>query len=390
MNRLLEKYPWLGKPRNIGLAFAGLVIVATVHRLLFCESPFNDFAIIRSSFHNLLSGTDLYSLHPDQHQDQFKYSPTFPLLMAPFHLVPHWLGVLVFNLLNAYLPYQAVCRLNISSRAKAFILIFIALELLTSIQNAQCNGIVLGIMIGVFAAFESKQVILAALLVCLGFYIKIFPAVTGVLFLLYDRRLRFLLACAGWGILLGLLPGVVTGPDGLVLVYKQWLHLLATDPTRELNYSVMSLTQNWFNFTAPDSWYLIPGLLLLLLPLTRLDQWNTFSFRLLYLASLLVWAVIFNHKAESPTFVIAVCGVAIWALVEGNAPLRTGLLWFVFVFTMLSPTELFPTWLRLHVWQPYCLKALPCIVTWAWIEWRLLCSKEFSPRYFEARPGIGG
>jgi hypothetical protein len=390
VNRIFEKYPWVGRPRNLGIAFAGLVVAATATRLLFGENPFNNFSIVRFSFYNLLSGNDLYAMHPDQHQDLFKYSPTFSLLMAPFYLLPHWLGLLVFNLLNAYLPYQAVCRLNIPDRAKAFILIFIAIELLTSIQNAQCNGIVVGIMIGVFAAFERNEVVLAALLVCLGTCIKVFPAVTGVLFLFYDRRPRFLLACAGWGILLGVLPGLVTGLDGLVVVYRQWLHLLANDPTLALNYSVMSLTQRWFNFTAPDRWYLIPGLVLLLLPLARLNQWKAFPFRLVYLASLLVWVVIFNHKAESPTFVIAACGVAIWSLAESNVPLRTGMLWFVFVFTILSPTELFPPWLRQHVWQPYCLKALPCIVVWAWIEWRLLCSKEISLPFFGDRPVPSG
>jgi hypothetical protein len=390
MNRIFEKYPWLGRPRNISIVFAGLVVAATALRLLFCENPFNNFSIIRFSFHNLLSGNDLYAPHPDHHWDLFKYSPTFSLLMAPFYLLPRWLGLLVFNLLNAYLPYQAICRLNIPDRAKAFILIFIAIELLTSIQNAQCNGIVAGIMIGVFAAFERNEVVLAALLVCLGTFIKVFPAVIGVLFLFYDRRSRFLLACAGWGLLLGLLPGLVTGPAGLVVVYRQWLHLLATDPTLALNYSVMTLTQRWFNFTAPDRWYLIPGLVLLLLPLARLNRWKAFSFRLVYLASLLVWVVIFNHKAESPTFVIAACGVAIWSLAESNAPLRTGMLWFVFVFTMLSPTELFPPWLRQHVWQPYCLKALPCIVAWAWIEWRLLCSKEVSLPFSGGRPVASG
>jgi hypothetical protein len=386
VNRIFEKYPWLGRPRSIGIAFAGLVIVVTAHRFLFCANPFNNFSIMRFSFYNLLFGNELYVLHPTQHEDLFKYSPTFPLLMAPFYLMPPWLGVVVFNLLNAYLPYQAVCRLNIPDRAKSFILIFIALELLTCIQNAQCNGIVLGIMIGVFAAFEKNEIVLAALLVCAGLYIKVFPVVTGILFLFYDRRAHFLLACAAWGLLLGLLPGLVTGPDGLVLAYRQWLHLLAIDPAGDMNYSVMTLTQRWFHFTAPDQWYLIPGIFLLLLPLARFNQWKAFPFRLAYLASLLVWAVIFNHKAESPTFVIAACGVAIWSLTENNARWRTGLLWFVFVFTTLSSTELFPPWLRHHVWQPYSLKVLPCILAWAWIEWRLLCAKEVSLPFFGDRP----
>ncbi len=380
--RILEKYPRVFSVRTLAVVFTVLVIAATIHRILLGAGSFNNYAIFRWSFYNLLHGNDLYALHPEQYYDLYKYSPTFALLMAPFYTLPSWAGLFAWNLMNALLPLWAVNRLAISQKAKAFVLIFIFIALLSSIQNAQSNGIMAGLMIGAFTAFERKQVVLAALLICLGFYLKIFAAAVGILFLFYDQKPRFLLACAAWGILFGVLPVVVAGVDGLIFQYKSWLHLLANDPAHELNYSIMTLTQRWFNFTTGDLVYLVPGVILLAAPLMRKKEWEHFPFRLLYLASILVWVVIFNHKAESPTYVIACCGVALWALTEERSLLRTIMLWLVFVLTILSPTDLFPPYLREEFVKPLCLIALPCILAWGIMTWRL-SAKNFSNRGIE-------
>ena len=235
-----------------------------------------------------------------------------------------------------------------------------------------------GLMIAAFTSFERKEIVLAALFICLGFYIKLFGAAVGILFLFYDKKLKFIFSCAAIGIALAVLPVFVTGIDGLVFQYKSWIHLLGNDPVHELNFSIMTLTQRWFNFSASDRWYLIPGIIFLLLPLVRTSEWKNYSFRLLYLATILVWTVIFNHKAESPTYVIAAFGVALWAVTEENKLVRIFMLWFVFVFTILSPTDMFPPYVRGQVWQPYCLIALPCIVAWGIMTWRILFATRIS------------
>lgn len=381
MDKFFEKFPGLNSVRNLAFIFASIIVLATIHRLWLGEHTFNNFSIFRFSFFNLINGNDLYVLHPNQYNDLYKYSPTFALLMAPFYFLPFYVGIFIWNLLNALFVFWAVNRLSISEKAKSFILIFVAIELLSSIQNAQSNGIMAGLVIGVFTAFERKQIVLAALLICIGFYLKIFAVVAGILFLFYDQKTKFIFCILFWGLLLGLLPMCFVGVDGLVLQYKSWFNMLRNDPSHELNYSFMTLTQKWFRFSAADSWYLIPGAILLMLPLFRIQHWKNSAFRLLYLSLLLIWIVIFNHKAESPTYVIAVCGVAISLLIIPNTGLRKTLAWFVFIFTILSPTDFFPAFLRENIWQPYCLKALPCIIVWALLTYFLLFKKEFEIRH---------
>ena len=91
------------------------------------------------------------------------------------------------------------------------------IELLSSIQNAQSNGITVGLMILAFSAFERKEVVLAALFICLGFYLKIFGAVVGILFLFYDKKLKFIISCLVIGVFLGIIPAVFGGFDVLIL-----------------------------------------------------------------------------------------------------------------------------------------------------------------------------
>jgi hypothetical protein len=87
-------------------------------------------------------------------------------------------------------------------------------------------------------------------------------------------------------------------------------------------------------------------------------------YRALLLASVLLWVIIFNHKAESPTFVIAMAGVAIWYFMQPKTGWKTALAVLAFVLTSLSPTDLFPKPVRDQLVNPYVLKAVPCIFIW--------------------------
>jgi hypothetical protein len=62
------------------------------------------------------------------------------------------------------------------------------------------------------------------------------------------------------------------------------------------------------------------------------------------------------------------------------------LLLFVLVFTVLSPTDVFPRYIRLEYVIRYSLKALPCFLAWLIITYQLLFSnfEKKSPHANEA------
>jgi hypothetical protein len=106
------------------------------------------------------------------------------------------------------------------------------------------------------------------------------------------------------------------------------------------------------------------GLALTLAPLMRVKAYPIVRFRMLMLAVLLLWMVVFNHKAEPNTFVIAVAGVAVWYLAAPRSWLRVGLVAGVFVLTCVSTTSVFPTIVRRTLIQPYSLRVVPCLLVW--------------------------
>ena len=243
---------------------------------------------------------------------------------------------------------------------------------MTSLSNAQSNGIVAGLMIGAFSAFERRSTATAALLICLGMAIKPFAGVVGLLFFFYGGKARFLLTGAVAALVLGLSPAIITGASGLLSTYRDWLTLLSHDRVHAANYSLMTLVERGLGVSLPDRSYLAFGLLLMIAPLFGRSRWIDPKFRLMTLAGMLIWVVIFNHKAESPTYVIAVTGAGLWAVAEPPSWLRSLLLTFVFLLTQLAATDFFPKSWRMAYIQPFSLKALPCVVLWFYVTFRLL------------------
>ena len=128
------------------------------------------------------------------------------------------------------------------------------------------------------------------------------------------------------------------------------------------------LHQNWPNW--PQQ---LAGILLLVAPvLVRRDRWTEWSFRRLYLCSVLLFCVIFNHQSESPTFVIAAAGAAIW-FASLRRPTRGE--WTLFVFfvvcTILASSDAMPRLIQRQLFDRYHFKTVPCIVLWVVIQVQL-------------------
>jgi hypothetical protein len=265
-----------------------------------------------------------------------------------------------------------------TNKANYFLLVFVLIELITSIQNSQSNGLIAGLLIFAFLFLEKKNIALASLFIVLTVFIKIFGIVALALFIFYPQKLKSVLYIIGWFILLGLLPLLVCTPLELLDQYKSWLYLLANDHSVSIGYSVAGWLKTWFDINVKDSITLI-GALIFLLPLLKYKYYNQIQFRLLFLASILIWVVIFNHKAESPTFIIAVSGITIWFSSQKLKTENLILLIVAFIFTTLSSTDLFPRYIRTEYMYPYVVKAVPSILIWVKIIVEMLLFKREDP-----------
>lgn len=334
---------------------------------------YNNYLIFKYSFFHLINGQDLYALYPKEHWDLYKYSPSFAVLMGLWAYLPDFLGLIFWNLLNALALFFAVRQLPPGKdRMKVAVLWWVLLEMLTSIQNAQSNALIAGLIIFAFGFFEKRNLLLASLCIVLTVFIKLFGLVAFALFLLYPRKITFIGYALGWTLLLALLPLLFVSPSQLAFLYASWLQLLAADHSASLGLSVMGWLESWFGLTVPKNAVVLAGALLFGVPLLRWKAYPAAHFRLLMLASVLIWVVIFNHRAESPTFVIAMSGVALWYFSQECRKENLLLLCLAFILTSLSPTDLFPACVRDDLVVPYTLKAVPCILIWFKILYEML------------------
>jgi hypothetical protein len=154
--------------------------------------------------------------------------------------------------------------------------------------------------------------------------------------------------------------------------------MIQADHAASLGLSVAGGLEVWFGATPDKMLITIAGVVLFCLAYLNLKAWQQPGFKILLLASALIWTVIFNHKAESPTFIIAVAGVALWYYAQKPSTLNLVLLLLVFVFTCLSPTDLFPRNIRIDIIIPYQLKVLPCILVWLKILYDQLTYKPLN------------
>jgi hypothetical protein len=354
----------------LGVYLATAVAVAIQRTILSRE---NNFWIFRAAFEHLRSGKDLYAAYPEIHTDFFKYSPTFALLFGPFAITPITVGYALWAALCALAVWYGVTRL-LPPRAAAVALWIALLGVFGDLQRAQSNALVAGCMIIAWVAYENGKQLPAAIAIAAGAFVKIFPLAGGMGALLHRRWLRFCLILTGVLAVGALLPIIAAAPGTLGEQYASWYRIETSDtvPTGEygvgganLYAGLMGGLRVWLGLDWPHWPVQLAGLVILLLPVVaQRARFGEFAFRVQALCSLLVFCVLFNHQAESPSYVIAMLGVAIWFATAEQARWRLWLMLTCLVVVNLASTDLMPRSLYRDVYVPYQLKTLPLIPMW--------------------------
>lgn len=373
--------------------YALAAVMITAQRFLLRRSDggytaYENYIIFKNSFAHLVQGLNPYARYESEQWDLYKYSPAFSLFMAPFSFLPDWAGLGLWNLLNALTLLWAIMHVPLSRTQKRFMGWFVLLELTTSLQNSQSNGLTAAMILLTWVALERGRPWSAGWWAAAGAFLKVFGGFAALPALLYAIRFRFIAAMPVWGCFLALAPMAVIGPDRLLQVYKWWWELLQQDHAASIGLSVAGWLESWFGWMPGKMWITGVGFILLVgsigwgklrgrpvlkdaYPGRPLKEVPGKYYALVW-ASILIWVVIFNHKAESPTFIIALCGVALWYLSDPKpAVWKKILLGISYALVSLSPTDVFPPVFRQSLIQPYVLKAVPCIAIWILITWQL-------------------
>jgi len=343
----------------------------------------NNYLIYKNVFWHTFQEKNLYNLYPAEYFDKNHYGPLFAILIAPFAILPNYIGIMLWGMVNVSLLFYGVGKLPISFWGKNIILLISLIETLTAIQNLQFNPMLCSWIILSYVAIKNNQIRLAAFLIVTGTLIKLY-GVVALPFIFFTKDYKKLIGyLILWTIILFCLPMFISSTEFIYQSYIDWFHVLVEKNSENVNsylnenmqdISVMGFVKRATSFHHLANFYfIIPAGILMLLPLYRFSKWDNTNFQLTYLAQLLIGLVIFSTSAESPTYVIAVVGFSIWYVLHAPKPALYiyVLLILVLILTVFSPTDLFPNLLQAIVVK-FALKALPCFLAWLFISYNLL------------------
>jgi hypothetical protein len=330
---------------------------------------YNNYILFKSSIHHLLEHKDMYTGYTGEGAyDLYKYSPTFAVFMLPYAYLPDLAGLILWNLTNVLLVFVAIKRLPFAEdRKNKLMLWFVFAELLLSAQSSQSNGLIAALFLLTYTAFERNNLFAAALFTGIAICIKPYAGIIGILFLFYPGKLKFIRNGFGAGIALLLLPLLLTSFANLQNQYLSWFSMMSQDYSDSTGLSVMALVNTFSGTIIDKKIVMLAGTLLTFSVLFFFSKFKEPMFRALFVALLMLWVVIFNHKSESPTFIIPVAGVGLWFFSRPYSNLNLILLLTVLVFTELSPSDIFPPYVRQHIFAPIHIKVIPCFLVWATI-----------------------
>lgn len=114
------------------------------------------------------------------------------------------------------------------------------------------------------------------------------------------------------------------------------------------------------------------------IPYSRFKEFKQDRFQLLMLASVLLFTVLFSTGSEPTTYIVAICGVGIWFVIQPRPLSKWNLFLIIFAIILsgFCTSDLFPrTFYRQYI-LPNALQALPCTLVWLTIVYEMTFVKS--------------
>lgn len=202
------------------------LMLGVVSGIIKAHRGYNNFLIYKYVFWNTLEQNDLYLHYPEKFNDLNHYGPFFSLVIAPYALMPEWLGVILWNVSLAMLLYIAVRTSRFSRYEILFMLWYAAHDLLTCLFMTQFNIAVAALILFSFTMTEQKKDFWAAFFICAGVFVKLL-GIVGLAFFFFSRnKTKFFLSLCFWSIVMFVLPMLISSPEYVCDQYASWYHAL--------------------------------------------------------------------------------------------------------------------------------------------------------------------
>ena len=380
-NLLYKKWEtrWAGNVYLIHIIWFLLAAIAVSAEISRGLTGIDNYLIFEGVFRHVVQEKYLFSYYPDEYVSFNNYGPAFSLVIAPFALLPTYLGCFLWAIANAAALFYALKLLPIEEKQRILVYWIVLIEMMTSIHSVQFNPMFTAFFIFSYVFTIRGKDWLATLFIALGFLTKLY-GIAGLAFFFFSRnKLQFALSFIAWMAIIVVAPIVCSSADYIMQSYEDWYYQIIRRNQQNIDnsrtagmqdISVPGMIRRIFHYYGPiDLPIIAVAGTLFGIPLLKKQNLQQAKFGLSYLALVLISVVIFSSAAESPTFVIAVTGAAIWFILQ-EKPISNYvkiLLAILFILTILSPTDLIPPYIRINIILAYSLKALPCFIIWCWL-----------------------
>ncbi|MDR1502360.1 MAG: DUF2029 domain-containing protein, partial [Prevotella sp.] len=369
--------------RLIFILWIGAALVAGLGHL----NKANNYQIFKYVFYHTIEQVNLYAEYPDKYFDSNHYGPLFSIVIAPFALLPDFLGIPLWEMVIAATLLVAIYKLPMSWKGKVIIYWIAILEVYLNATNSQTNTLIAALIIGAFICIKSEKDFWAACFIMLGLFIKLY-GIVGLAFFFFSKHKPKLIGYLFlWGIIFFVLPMIISSPQFIVQSYADWYESLMLKNTLNTgsvyqNISTIGLVQRVSGLTFSNLIILIPAVILFALQYIPVKEYRNPVYQYGLLASTLIFIVLFSTGSENSTYIIAVTGVAIWFLIQ-KKPLNKYLL-ALFVFTLFltlfANSDIIPAFIRREIIRPYSLKALPSLLVWFVLVYQLVTFRKTSEK----------
>lgn len=260
----------------------------------------------------------LYEPYPLEYGDINHYGPIFAFIIAPFAVLPPWLGMSLWCMSLSLLLYWTVRQLPMPVVLTSLVLWLTLNDFYGACFKQQFNIAVAALVVGALAMIEKRREGWAALFIVIGTFVKIYGIVGLAFFFFVRRKGRFIGYMALWSAMALLLPLLFVSPEYLWSQYAAWAADIVQKNGENMfcaytNISLVGCVRKISGSPAySDLLIIVPAMVLFLLSYLRTGQYKHFSYRLTMLASLLLFIVLFSSGSEHSGYVIAALGMGIW------------------------------------------------------------------------------
>lgn len=373
-NEILAIFLWFGLP------------VCDIINELCSHSGLNNYIIYKSVFYHLIEKKNLYSVYPLEYYDVNLYGPIFGLAIAPFSLMPFYMGYVLWCLFNVWVLYFAITKLPIQKNWKMAILILSSNEMMNNTSYCQINPFIAALILLGFVYADKAKNGWALFFILLATFIKLYGIVGFAFFLFNDKKWSFIKWTLIWSVAFFTIPMLLSNKEYIIHSYTDWFYGIANKASKNIkmdmdndyqDISVMGMIRRIFHWPNLKTWWvLVFATILLAFQFIHRAYFKDLRFKLYMLCSVCIAVVIFSTSSESPTYIIAFPLVCLWFLMQNPGPQKNILFVFALILTCFSYSDIIPPYIRNHIIRPYSLKALPCFCIWIMITFQLV-KKDF-------------